>query len=110
MKKKNLLLKLWVVIAFVGFISTQSLLSQVTDNTGVFDPALAGTETVYAAVVFNDGDKDGTFDAIFTLSDRAIAGWADYAAVVAFYADRITVRANNAIHWMCRTKSIMSEL
>jgi hypothetical protein len=91
MKQKFLLLRLCLLMLFAGAMHQQSY-SQTTDATGMFDPILTGTETVYAAVVFNDVDKDGVFDAIFTMSDRAIGAWADYASVVAFYHTGLTVR------------------
>ncbi len=83
-------LKVFLLLVAFGLSKANA---QTTDTTNVFDPALTGTEIVYAALSYIDNDNDGVFDASFNLSDTPITAWGDYATSLAFYSDRITLRA-----------------
>lgn len=97
MRKKALRLNLWYAIVLAVLMITPSLKAQTVDATGEINPALTGNHLVFASVIFNDADAGGTFDAIFTLSDRTIAAWTDYAAVVAFYHTGISCRTTSGV-------------
>lgn len=60
--------------------------AQIIDDTGLFEPPLTGGEIVYAELSFVDGEKNGTYDAIFTMSDPEIYAWGDYATCIMFYS------------------------
>lgn len=90
---KSLYNSLKIFLLLVAFGLTKAN-AQTTDTTNVFDPALTGTEIVYAGLTYVDTDNDGSMDASFNLSDTPITAWGDYATSIAFYGDRITLRAD----------------
>ncbi|WP_162198243.1 LamG-like jellyroll fold domain-containing protein [Geofilum rubicundum] len=89
---KNLLLRGWYLLAFFMMLGVTTVNGQITDTAKVIDPALTGKHLVHAEVTFFDGDENGQYDAIFTLSQDTVRAWADYVTTVAFYHTGIAVK------------------
>lgn len=73
-------------------LGSASVQAQVTDTTNVINPPLTGRHLVHSSVTFHDGDENGIFDAVFTLSEGPIAAWGDYVIGVVFYETGIRVK------------------
>lgn len=92
MKTKCLqFIKKYLTLLFV-FVGMTSIFAQVTDDTGEINPALTGRHLVHSTVTFVDGDENGIFDAVFTISEGPVEGWGDYVVGVVFYETGIRVK------------------
>ncbi|TCO09874.1 LamG-like jellyroll fold domain-containing protein [Natronoflexus pectinivorans] len=96
MKKKDLLVRLSCLLTFLGLFSMTSVNAQVVDDFGAFDEPLTGRHLIYSKVIVYDTNANGTFDAVFTLSETEIQAWTDYSVAVPFYTNGIHVRVDGS--------------
>ena len=90
--KRNLLIKIWLLVFISGILTSKIVNAQATDTTGFFQPVLSDVHLIYAELILVDADEDGNFDASFNLSQDTVIAWGDYSACVAFYDEGFVVR------------------
>ncbi|TCO09872.1 cadherin-like beta sandwich domain-containing protein [Natronoflexus pectinivorans] len=96
MKRKFTLLRWWCLLIIAGISITNNVRAQVVDDFGTFDPPLTNRHLIYAKVIVYDYNENGTFDAVFTLSETPISAWTDYSVAVPFYTNGIHVRVHGS--------------
>ncbi|MGQ1945551.1 LamG-like jellyroll fold domain-containing protein [Geofilum sp. OHC36d9] len=92
MKTRNLLLKKWYFITLLCLLGISTANAQVVDTCNVIDPSLTGKHLIHSKVTLHDGEENGVYDAVFTLSQDSIKVWGDFVVGVVFYESGILVK------------------
>ena len=80
------------LVVIAGLMTAVQVRAQTVDDTGLLENPVTNDTIVFASLVFNDVNSNGSYDATWVLSESEINVWDDYSTAIAFYTPRIEVR------------------